>query len=107
MVHRPGVPRAPVPVEDVFAARVPLPFDRMPDTIDGGAELRVASEIPARTQQASDQARGLDQVAAIVLRREGNRLAAAAMQKMREHSMEALGAFEMIDDLRDACAHVS
>src|SRR6185312_1073297 len=38
MVHRPAVTRAPVPIEYVFAVRVPVPLDVMPEPIDGDAK---------------------------------------------------------------------
>ena len=71
VVHVPAVARAPMPIKRVVAARVPVPFDRVPKPVDCGAQLgfvrrRRRKKLP-RAEQAGHQECGLHQVAAIVL----------------------------------------
>src|SRR3546814_10719374 len=88
VVHRPVVPRAPVPVQDLLAvAGVPAPVDRLPQPVDRLAQARFSGEVLPRAEQPRYQEGGFDQVAAVILRREGYRGAGPAMQKMRKDAV--------------------
>jgi hypothetical protein len=82
-------------------ARVPIPFDLPPQCLDrlakGGLVGVLAREILPRREQALKQERRLDDVAAVVLRHEGDRSVRAAVEEMREGAMVARGAGEMIE----------
>ena len=101
VVHRPPVHRAPMPVEAVRAAGIPVPFDRRPQAVDDTAELALLSlrarKILSRREQAGHQKGRLDEVAAIVLVAEGNRAAAVAVEPMRKGAMVALRLVEEMD----------
>ena len=51
----------------------------------------VPVEVLAGAEQTGEQKRGLDEIAAVVLAAEGNRLAGVAVQEMRQDAVIAVG----------------
>src|SRR3546814_18516890 len=96
MRHLPGLSRSPVPIEDIAAAGVPVPLDRVPQPVDGLAQVgflgRLSGEVLPHAEQPLHQVGSFDQIAAIVLWREGNRRAGFAVRALRKEAMMGLGA---------------
>src|SRR4051812_1087384 len=90
-----------MPVEYVGAARVPVPFDRPPHRIDPVAELGLAAsgvEILTRGEQARDEKRRLDEIAAIIPGAEADSPPGGAVEPVRKGAVEPVGVGEEGDD---------
>ena len=86
-----------------------VPFDRVPESVDGRTQAYIAlvgaGKVLPRAQKIHDEKGRLDQVGAVIFVGERNRLTGGAMQEMREKPVKALGAGQEIDDSVDALAH--
>ncbi len=82
-----------MPLQSRAVARVPAPFDLVPQVVDEASDLRFlrvfALEIFPRAQKTHDQERRLDQIAAIILAHERNRGAGASIHEVRKNAVIA------------------
>src|SRR3546814_18301602 len=81
------------------------PVDRLPQPVDRLAQARFSGEVLPRAEQPRYPEGGFDQVAAVILRRDGYRGAGPAMQKMRKDAVVgfdlAVKGNDTIEELQD------